>query len=302
MVRHWLRMGMLLIVAVLFSALTQAAASQDDATEKRTLIWVGCGITKKAFMAELAKAYEAKTGVVIALNGGGATKGIREVAAGNSNLGGACRHKLDDAASERKAKQIPVAWDALAVVVHQDNPVENITLEHLRGIYLGTITNWKQVGGNDAPIELYVRRGKNSGVGRTLRELVFHDYDQQFTKNAKVVKSSGPAEKAVVKGINAITTTGISSAKRRDVKVLRLEGKEPSYDNIKSGDYLLYRPLYIVVNNEDKDPDVKKFVTFALSKEGRDVIRSTGTVPYLDGLALVMKQVEQYDAAAQAGL
>jgi hypothetical protein len=65
---------------------------------------------------------------------------------------------------------------------------------------------------------------------------------------------------------------------------------------------LLYRPLYLVTQGERSDPLVKKFITFALSREGMEIIRKAGTVPYADAIGLVMKQVEQYERATAKGL
>jgi phosphate transport system substrate-binding protein len=266
------------------------------------LVWAGCGITKKAFMAELAKAYEKKTGIKVTLNGGGATKGIRDATAGKIDIGGACRPIIDRDPQERNAYQVPVAWDALAVIVNPANPVQSITMAQLQGIYLGKIKNWKELGGPNAPIELYIRRGKISGVGRTLRALVFANYDQEFPGAKYIEKSTGPLEKGIEENPLAIGTTGISSAKRRKVKILSLNGKYPSYDNIKNGDYILYRPLYLVTKGIGADQKVKDFITFALSREGRDVIRRAGSVPYADAMGLVMKQIQQYDNATDRGL
>ena len=276
--------------------------SQALAEEPITLKWVGCGISKKAFMKELAAAYQKKTGVIIDIQGGGATRGIREVAANTADMGGACRYKIGRAPEESRAFLEPVAWDALVVIVHPDNPVENITFDQIRGVYLGKITNWKQLGGNDAPIRLMARKGKISGVGRALRKLVFANYNQEF-KATEFVKSSGPLEKAVVKDINAIGITGISSARKRKVKNLKLDGKEPSYENIRKGEYGLYRPLYLAMNrNGEKFAEVQKFIKYAHSREGRDIIRANGTVPYLEALRLVLKQVEQETRASERGL
>lgn len=275
---------------------------QAIAEEPVTLKWVGCGISKKAFMKELAAAYQKKTGVVIDIQGGGATRGIREVAANTADMGGACRHKIGNAPEESSAYLEPVAWDALVVIVHPDNPVDNITFDQIRGVYLGKITNWKQLGGNDAPIRLMARKGKISGVGRALRKLVFANYNQEF-KPTEFVKSSGPLEKAVVKDINAIGITGISSARKRKVKNLKLDGKEPSYDNIRQGEYGLYRPLYLAMNRSGaKFKEVDKFIKYAHSREGRDIIRNNGTVPYLEALRLVLKQVKQEERANERGL
>lgn len=277
---------------------TDAKANADD---DNSILWAGCGITKKAFMAELAKAYTAKTGIVVNLQGGGATKGIRKAAKGDIDIGGACRATLSNHPEERNAYQIPVAWDALVVIVNKDNPVDSVTFKQLQQIYLGHIENWRDLGGQNAPIELYARKGNISGVGRTLRELVFANYKQEF-KAKYVVKSSGPLEKGVMENINGVGVTGISSAKRRDVKILKLDGKEPSYENIKKGEYLLYRPLYLVTKGPRSEKKVKDFISFALSREGRQIIRDSGTVPYADAMSLVMKQLEQYKRARDSGI
>jgi len=266
-----------------------------------TIQWAGCGITKKAFMKELAKAYTKKTGIKVKLSGGGATKGIRKAAKGTIHIGGACRVSLEKHPEERHAYQIPVAWDALVAFVHKDNPVDNITFAQLHNVYLGKITNWKQLGGKDAPIELFIRRGKMSGVGRTLRELVFANYNQEF-KATYVVKSSGPVEKGVLKNKNGFGVSGISSAKKRDLKLLKLDGKAPTYENIKNGSYALYRPLYLVIKRGNKTPLVRDFIKYAVSREGQAIIRKQGTVPYAEALHLVMKQLDQYERANSEGL
>lgn len=293
-----LRILTYVLPCLLFSALATAAPLSPN---NNSLIWAGCGITKKAFMSELAKAYEIKTGIRIKLQGGGATKGIRKATKGEIDIGGACRAAIEANPAERSAYQIPVAWDALVVIVHKDNPMDNISFDQIKGLYLGKINNWKELGGPDRPLELYIRRGKISGVGRTLREIVFANFEQEFL-GKYIEKSSGPLEKGVQANINGVGTTGISSAKRRDVKILKLDGHAPTYENIKKGDYLLYRPLYLVTKGSNSDQRVKDFITFALSKEGRDIIRKAGTVPYSDAIGLVMKQVEQYEKAAKLGL
>jgi phosphate transport system substrate-binding protein len=168
-------------------------------------------------------------------------------------------------------------------------------------VYSGIITNWKQLGGNDAPIELYLRRGKLSGVGRTIRELVFANYNADF-KATYVVKSSGPVEKGVLKNVNGLGISGYSSAKKRDLKLLKLDGKAPNYDNIKNGSYALYRPLYLVIRRGNKVPLVRDFVKYAVSREGQEIIRAQGTVPYAEAIHLVMKQLDQYDRASAEGL
>jgi phosphate transport system substrate-binding protein len=109
-------------------------------------------------------------------------------------------------------------------------------------------------------------------------------------------------EKGIESTPYSLGATGISSAHRRKVKILKLNDKEPNFENIRTGQYLMYRPLYLVSQGANADPLVKDFVTFAISREGQDVIRKTGTVPYTDSLGLVMKQIEEYDVANNKGL
>jgi phosphate transport system substrate-binding protein len=273
------------------------------AEEPITLRWVGCGISKKAYMTSLAKAYEKKTGVRIDIQGGGATRGIREVAAETADIGGSCRRHMWGEQEERGVTMIPVAWDALVVIVNKDNPVNNITMDDLRKVYLGEISNWKELGGADQPVKLFARQGKISGVGRTTRKLLFGDYDQDFAA-AQEFESTGPLEQAIEVDANAIGITGVSSARKRKVKILDLNDKSPTYDNVQMGNYLLYRPLYLAYNeNSPHAAVIKDFIQFADSPEGRDVIRSNGTVPYLEGLNLMKKKLqESRQAQANDGL
>ena len=217
-------------------------------------------------------------------------------------MGGACRYKLESNESERNAILKPVAWDALVVITHPANPVSNITMEQLRGVLTGRITNWMQLGGKNGRIKLFARQGKLSGVGRTLRKLVFADYNKEFEVD-KLFKSSGPLEAAVESDKDAIAISGISSARKRNVKILKLEGKTPDYQNIVNGSYVLYHPLYIVVNAASKHANiVEDFYKFAHSPKGKEILRENGTVPYLDALSLVMKQVEQDERAMGRGV
>jgi len=278
---------LLIFSAVLLSLSARAAEEQNN-----LITWAGCGITKKAFMKELAEAYTKKTGIEVKLSGGGATRGIRDTVKGKVMIGGSCRMSLPGAdKSELYANLHPVAWDALAIIVHPTNPVNNLTMKQVRAIYTGKITNWKQVGGPDAPIHLYVRRGKISGVGYAIRQYVFQDSNMDFVTDRKyVVRSSGPLEKAAEKDPYAMGITGVSSARKRKVKIIAFDGKTPTYEHVASGQYGLYRPLYLVTSPHPS-PEVKDFIAFATSDEGRRIIRENGTVPYKDAPKLMSKML-----------
>ncbi len=241
--------------------------------------WTGCAVTKKAFMKEIADAYKKEKGIIIELSGGGATKGIRNTSNKISDIGGTCRHSLDNEEKEKNVTLIPVAWDAIVVIVNKSNPINNITTDNIKKIYSGEITKWSEIGGNDEKINLHTRKGKISGVGFMLRLLLFYDQEIEYTKSI-IYKSSAPLEKALENDINGIGITGISSAKKRNLKILKLNNVKPSFRNIVKGKYELIRPLYLTVHNDNiNKKKILNFLNFILSKKGQRVIRKAGTVP-----------------------
>ena len=218
------------------------------------LTWTGCGISKKAFMSELAKGFEEKTGNVIKISGGGATKGIRSTSAGQSALGGSCRCAMQEEvgkaiAEEESAEFVQVAWDAIVPVVHPDNPVNDISLDQLKDVFDGKITNWKDLGGPDKRIVLCRRAGATSGVGYMFRGLAWNDVNHEYKGRARVFPTSGPLEKYVASdGTWALAVTGISSARRSGVKVINVNGVDSSPEGIASGSHPLTRPLYLTIS------------------------------------------------------
>ncbi|MEW8337795.1 MAG: phosphate ABC transporter substrate-binding protein [Candidatus Thiodiazotropha sp.] len=277
-----------LIYHLLFLVLLSSSAQALE------LSWVGCGITRNAFMADLAAAYKEKTGINISIAGGGATKGIRAITGKQADIGGACRFTLDMSREEAGANMVPVAWDALVVVVHNSNPIESISLQQLRSLYQGKITNWSQLGGKNRPVELLIRKGKISGVGYTLRQHLFEDQDVDFISK-HLFPSSGPLEKAVEQNPNAISVTGVASAHKRDFKILKLEGRDPNFENIRTGNYLLYRPLYLVHSKTAPNSlESDRFIRFALGPKGREIIRNNQVVPYFDGMLLLQKRMDDW--------
>ena len=277
------------IVATFLMISSESLGIADEVT---VLKWTGCGITKKAFMAEAAKAYEEETGgkIVIKISGGGATKGIRFADAGLADMGGNCRPALPDKFPEEEsnARMTVVGWDALVPIINPNNPIESITSAQLKNIMTGEITNWSEVGGPDQKIQVVARIGKVSGVGFTARQIIFEDEDADYVQDAIIKKSSGPVEKHIEKNTWAIGITGISSAKRRKVKVLSVDGNESTEDNIASGAYPTFRPLYITTNGEPTG-EVKKFLDWLTSEKGQAVVTDCGTVTLAKGKGLKEK-------------
>jgi len=275
------------MLALIFHAQSVFAVAELDSS---VITWAGCGITQKSFMKELAQGFTEKTGITIEISGGGATKGIRDTAKGKIMMGGSCRMTLPMTDSvESYVKLHPVAWDALAIILHKSNPVSNITSADIKRVYSGEITNWAELGGDDKPINLYVRQGTISGVGYAIRQYIFQDGDVEFvTKKEFIKRSSGPIEKAVEKDPYAIAITGVSSARKRDVNIISIDNFVPTFNNVKDGNYVFYRPLYLVTGAKS-NKIVRDFVKYATSDKGKQILRDNDTVPYSDAWHLMRK-------------
>ena len=261
------------------------------------LRWTGCSITRVAFMTELATAYQQKTGVAITLSGGGATKGIRDTNSGAADMGGTCRPSLPDEfpAEEGNVVLYQVGWDALIPVVNKETPVTNLTVAQVKDILTGKITNWKEVGGNDAKILVVAREGKISGVGYMTQGMIFQDKNTEHAKDALIVDDSGPLENKITVDKIAFGVTGVSSAKKKveegkNIKILTVNGLVATMENIASGTYPYFRPLYLAVNPKSPNyAEVKKFIDWTLSPEGQKVIEAAGTVNLARGKGLKEK-------------
>jgi phosphate transport system substrate-binding protein len=280
-------------LALISLILTSPVAAND-------LSWTGCGITKHAFMSEMADAFEKKTGLKIRLSGGGATKGIRSVSAGTTDLGGSCRLwlLLPDGSThpqEENARLIHVGWDALVPIANTSNPVKNLTLEDIKKILNGELKSWADMGWEDSgKIILCTREGKESGVGFMARKLIFNDPDYKFKGRSLIFKSTNSLETKIEHSSRSFGLSGVSSAKRREVSILSVDGVYPSKENIASGKYPLYRPLFITASRTKFKPEVEKFIDFVRGSNGQEIISNQGTVNLKEGKTLSLIWNKKY--------
>lgn len=277
-----------------FPALAGPRAPQADGSQQ-ALVFKGCSIIRRAFMTEAARAYEEATGKRIDVMGGGATLGIRSAAAGGSDIGGACRPALPRMADEERGVHMTqIAWDALVFITHPSNPLNGIGLQQAKAVLMGDIDNWKPLGGPNRRILPMFRSqvpehgGKLSGVGYMTRLLLFDDPTIDFTSKAVFFLHSAEVEEAVEKVPYSFGVTGVSSANKRNVKVLALDGVAPSQDHIASGAYPLFRPLYLMTRGEPRG-SVKDFIAWLLSERGQRVVHEQGTVTLRQGAGLRKK-------------
>ena len=182
---------------------------------------------------------------------------------------------LKDSEKEGGLTSTVIAKDGIAVIVNKDNPVADLTLENIAKIYTGEITNWKDIGGNDAEIVL-IGREANSGTRDGFESVVGVEdkckYRQELTATGDVIS-------AVSGNPNAIGYASVASVKDT-VKALKVEEITPNESTIKDGTYKIQRPFVLVTKQGAKLSDAaQKFYDFCLSDEAKDIITKAGVVP-----------------------
>lgn len=267
---------LLFIFFTVFSAGMPAAHSE-------TLTGSGCSVSNMGYLTELAEDYEKLTGVKMFVRSGGSVVGIEDLRSGKVDFAASCRHRMD--ADPGDIDFIQVAWDALVFIVHKSNPVDNISLEEVRGIYEGRITNWGQLKGRDLPVMVFISRPQKghglSGVETSTKEMILKGKEPVKTQNATFLASTGIVDQMVEKTAGGFATSGFSSAIKRDVKILKVNGVYPDKGKISEHKYPLKRPLFLLLPKNPK-PEARKFLDFALSRKGQELISSYGAISLSD--------------------
>lgn len=207
----------------------------------------------------------------IDIQGGGSSAGITAAQSGTAHIGMSSR-KLKE--NEKELWNIEIARDGLAVIIHPSNPVQNLTLEHVRGIYTGNIINWNEVGGENAKIHL-IAREEGSGTRGAFEELVM---GSDFITPKAIVQNSNGSVRQLVSGdkysIGFISLGLIDET----VKAINLDGIEPTSENVTNGSYMLFRPFLFVSASEPEDL-IKQFIDFTISLAGQQILSDEGLVP-----------------------
>ena len=204
----------------------------------------------------------------------GSGAGVEAVANGSADIGNASRNLKDEEKAKGVVENI-VAIDGIAVVVDPANTVEDLTKDQLAGIYDGTVTNWKDVGGSDAPIVVV---GRESGSGtRTAFEELLKLEDK--CKYANELDSTGAVMAKVASTPGAIGYVSLDVLDDT-VKALKLDGSEPTEENIKAGNYFLSRPFVMATKGEISEQNdlVKALFDFIHSEEGTELVKSVGLI------------------------
>ena len=240
-----------------------------------TITGSGCSVSMPGYLSDLAKAYERETGVKVLILGGGSVRGLTDLKEGRMDFAASCQSKAPD--DPKDFEYITASWDALVFIVHLSNPVNSITPQQVRDIYEGRIDNWKQLGGPDLSLISVITTPKgSSGIGEALEKYVLNGKRPLPQKNSTMQASSAAIWEQLVETMpECFASTGFGSARKRKVKMLKVNGVAPTRENIVSGKYPYKRPLYIVIR-KDARPEVRAFVDYAMSPKGQKLISSLG--------------------------
>ncbi len=257
--------AVLCVMILAFSASAVFAAetvSTDGSTSMEKVI----GALGEAFS-------EANSDINFTYNPTGSGSGIRAVSEGRCDIGLASR-ALKEEEKEEGLTETVLAYDGIAIVINPENPIEDLTLEQIAAIYTGEISNWKDLGGNDAEIVLIGREagsGTRDGFETITDTAEKCRYRQELTSTGDVITT-------VAQNPNAIGYASLAAVKKT-VKVVRVNGVEPSEESIIDGSYAIQRPFMLITKTDAPLSEAaQKFFDYAFSDEAAEIISAAGAV------------------------
>jgi phosphate transport system substrate-binding protein len=227
----------------------------------------------------LAQAYMANnSGVTVNVAGGGTAAGITAVGTGTAQIGDASANlTASQLAQYPNLQPTPICVDAIAIIVNPHNSVTNLTLNQTRDIYTGAITNWNQVGGNNAKINV-VNREQGSGTRDGVQKIVLKGGN--FSTGGIQQSSTGAVKSYVAGDSNAIGYIA-TNALDNSVKALNINNVAPNYGNIADGSYVIQRYLLFVTNGVPTGL-AASFINYTLSPSGQAILKAQGEVSLND--------------------
>lgn len=248
--------------------------STDNTTTASGTVSTDGSTSMEEVIGILGEAFEEKySGITFTYNPTGSGSGITAVQEGLCDIGLSSRNLKDEEKNSGLTETV-LAYDGIAVIVHPDNPVTDLTLEQIASIYTGEITNWSEVGGGDAEIVL-IGREAGSGTRDGFESITGTEdicaYRQELTSTGDVIT-------AVSSNSNAIGYASLAAVKS-SVKALSVGGVVPGEETVKDGSYAIQRPFILVTKSDTELSEAAQmFFDFATSEDAAELISEAGVV------------------------
>lgn len=232
-------------------------------------------------IAELYKKKNPDTTFEIAAEG--STTGVAAIIDGTADIGMSSRAAKDKelaTAAEKNVTLTPttVAYDGIAIIVNEKNPISEITLKQVEQIFTGDIRDWSALGGKPGQISAYTRN-TSSGTYGSFNQLAmskrdYAEYCQKMAGNEQIAQEVG-------KNPNGVGYVGLAYIGAEGIKVIPVDGAMPTIKSVNDKSYSIARPMYVYTNGEPTGK-AKKFIDFATSPEGQKIVETVGFVPLLE--------------------
>jgi len=268
-----------LLVLSLAAVLSACGISNDRETEpsndSKGTISISGSTSVGPLAEKLAVKYEEKNKVNIEVNQIGSSAGITNATSGVSEIGMSSR----DLKEEEKANglnEVVIAYDGIVVVTHPSNKVKNLTMEQVKQIFTGEVTNWKELGGDDMEI-VVVSREDGSGSRDAFQEIVGYT-SGELVRSSIVASGNGNIKTTVATNKHAV---GFISFEYIDdsISTVKINGVEATAENVLQQKYSLSRPFLFVYKKENLTDSGQQFIDYILSQEGQAIVSETGAIP-----------------------
>jgi phosphate transport system substrate-binding protein len=247
----------------------------SSCAKKQQELKISGGTAHLKIMQVMAKKFqETHPNLKVSITGGGSGVGIKQVGEGIVDIGNSGRNLKESELLKYPILPHRIAIDAIAVIVNPDCKIKSLTTKQLTDIFSGKITNWKELGGNDAKINIY-SRDKNSGTRSTFQKVALNS--QSISDAANIVKSNGDMKVNIARDKNSIGYMSFGNLDNTVTPVI-IDQVEINIENITSHKYKIQRSLFSVTQKKESEI-VKDFIALLLSDWGQNVVKEHKFIP-----------------------
>lgn len=244
--------------------------SAGSACATDLLRYAGATTLQRFFMPEVSRLFTSETAIKVHIEGGNTGPGIQALLNDEVDMAGAGRMLTETEKSQGLVEHL-LGWDVLAIVVHEQNPVQNLSLEQLQGIFSGALADWQDVGGKAGPI-VVVTCPQGSGMRNAVKKLILKEKD--YLPREIVTAVVAQADQQVSMFASGITALSRSMLDADHVKAIQVNGFVPEAASISDGRYPLAKPLTLVTKGQP-DGDLARFIALAKSQQGRAILQKS---------------------------